>query len=106
MNIVAIAIMTIGVLAAVYASYYNPEYRTTASILSSIVNGMATILLFIFIDPYLSVLTDDVVIGKCSEASFRRNIVYMTIARCLGTILAQLLFMPSARLIAWTASII
>ena len=31
MNTIAVAILTIGVLSAVYASYYNPEYRSTAS---------------------------------------------------------------------------
>jgi hypothetical protein len=31
LNIFAVAILTIGVLSAVYASYLNPDYRTTAS---------------------------------------------------------------------------
>lgn len=103
LNIVAVAILTIGVLSAVYASYLNPDYRTTASNLSSFINGFATILMFTFIDPHLSAMTDDVTLGKCSEATFRKYIVYMTIARLLGTILAQLLFLPGARLLAWIA---
>lgn len=104
LNIVAVAILTIGVLSAVYASYLNPDYRTTASNLSAFVNGFATILMFVFIDPHLSTLTDDVAMGNCSETTFRKYIVYMTIARLLGTILAQLLFLPSAQLLAWTAT--
>lgn len=104
LNIFAVAILTIGVLSAVYASYLNPDYRTTASNLSAFVNGFATILMFVFIDPYLSTMTDDVTQGKCSETTFRKYIVYMTIARFLGTILAQLLFLPSAKLLAWTAT--
>jgi hypothetical protein len=51
-------------------------------------------------------MTDDVTLGKCSEATFRKYIVYMTIARLLGTILAQLIFIPSAELLAWVATII
>lgn len=104
LNVVAVAILTIGVLSAVYASYLNPDYRTTASNLSAFINGFATILMFAFIDPHLSAMTDDVTLGKCSEATFRKYIVYMTIARFAGTVLAQLLFLPSAQLLAWTAT--
>jgi len=104
LNILAVSILTIGVLSAVYASYLNPVYRTTASNLSAFINGFATILMFAFIDPNLSAMTDDVTLGKCSEATFRKYIVYMTIARLLGTVLAQLLFLPSAHLLAWTAT--
>lgn len=106
MNIIAVAIITVGVLSALYAGYLNPEFRTTASNLSAIINGIATILMFIFIDPFLSVMTDDVVLGKTKESLFRKYIVYMVIARVLGTILAQFLFLPSSRLIAWIAGIL
>jgi Alternate to MurJ len=106
LNIMAVAILTIGVLSAVYASYLNPEYRTTASNLSAFVNGFATILMFAFIDPHLSAMTDDVTLGKCSEVTFRKYIVYMTIARLVGTILAQFIFIPSAEFLAWLAKII
>jgi hypothetical protein len=68
MNIVAVAIITVGVLSALYAGYLNPEFRTTASNLSAIVNGVATILMFIFIDPFLSVMTVDVIQGKTKES--------------------------------------
>ena len=106
LNVIAVSIVTIGVLSAVYASYFNPEYRTTASNLSSFINGFATILLFVFIDPHLSAMTDDVTLGKVSEVTFRKYIVYMTIARVIGTVLAQVLFIPSAKLLAWVATII
>ena len=106
LNTVAVAILTIGVLSAVYAAYINPEYRTTASNLSAFINGFATILMFAFIDPHLSAMTDDVTLGACSEVTFRRYIIYMTIARLAGTLLAQILFLPGARLLAWIATII
>ena len=106
LNILAVAILTIGVLSAVYASYLNPDYRSTASNLSAFVNGFATILMFVFIDPHLSSMTDDVTLGKCSEATFRKYIVYMTIARFLGTLLAQILFLPAAKFLSWTATVI
>ena len=105
-NVLAVAITTIGVLSAVYASYLNPDYRTTASNLSAFINGFATILMFVIIDPHLSAMTDDVMLGKCSETTFRKYIVYMTIARLLGTIVAQLIFTPAAQFLAWLATII
>jgi hypothetical protein len=62
--------------------------------------------MFIFIDPFLSIMTDDVVLGKTKESLFRKYIVYMVFARVFGTVLAQFIFIPSARIIAWIAEII
>jgi hypothetical protein len=62
--------------------------------------------MFIFIDPYLSIMTDEVVLGKCKESLFRKYIVYMVIARIIGTLVAQLIFLPSARLIAGFSGIL
>jgi hypothetical protein len=106
MNVVAVAIITVGVLSSLYAGYLNPELRTTSSTLSSVVNGFATILMFVFIDPYLSIMTDEVVFGKCKESIFRKNIVYMVIARIFGTLIAQIIFVPSAVLIAHLSEIL
>jgi hypothetical protein len=106
MNVFAVAILTIGVLSAIYAGYLNPEFRTTASSLSAIINGVATVLMFVFIDPFLSSMTDDVVLGKCTEATFRRYIVYMVIARVIGTFLAQIFLLPSAHFIVFVARLI
>ena len=106
MNIIAVAIITIGVLSSLYAGYFNPEFRTTASSLSAIINGVSTILMFVFIDPFLSVMTDDVVLGKTSESRFRRYIVYMVFARVIGTLIAQVVLIPAARLIAVVAGMI
>ncbi|MGC3946486.1 MAG: lipid II flippase Amj family protein [Chryseolinea sp.] len=103
LNIAAVAILTIGVLSAVYASYLNPDYRTTASNLSAFINGFATILMFAFIDPHLSAMTDDVMLGKYSEGTFRKYIVYMIVARFIGTIIAQVIFLPGASALEWLA---
>ncbi|WP_027078040.1 lipid II flippase Amj family protein [Maribacter antarcticus] len=105
-NILAVAILSVGVLSSLYAGFITPELRTTASSLSAIVNGFATILMFVIIDPYLSILTDEVVEGKFAESEFRRTIRYMVFARVIGTILAQLLLVPFAHFIALVAEII
>ena len=103
-NCLAQALLTVGVLASLYAGYLNPEFRVTASQLSAVVNGFATILLFALIDPQLSVMTDDVVEGRVSEPLFRRTIVWISFSRLAGTLLAQAVFVPSAVAIAWVAN--
>src|SRR3546814_9619536 len=67
----------------------------TASQLSAVVNGFATILLFALIDPPLSVMTDDVVEGHIEESLFRRTIVWISVSRLAGTLLAQMFFLSS-----------
>jgi hypothetical protein len=103
-NCLAQALLTVGVVASLYAGYLNPEFRVTASQLSAVVNGFATILLFALIDPQLSVMTDDAVEGRVSEALFRRTIVWISLSRLAGTLLAQALFLPAAQLVALVAN--
>ncbi|MFM5955258.1 MAG: lipid II flippase Amj family protein [Novosphingobium sp.] len=103
-NCLAQALITVGVVASLYAGYLNPEFRVTASQLSAVINGFATILLFALIDPQLSVMTDDAVEGRVSEALFRRTIVWISISRLIGTLLAQVLLLPAAQLISWIAN--
>jgi Alternate to MurJ len=103
-NLLAQALLTVGVLASLYAGYLNPEFRVTASQLSAVINGFATILLFALIDPQLSVMTDDVVEGKLDAGEFRRAIVWISFSRLAGTLAAQALFLPAALAIAWLAN--
>lgn len=102
-NCLAQSLLAVGVVASLYAGYLAPEFRVTASQLSALINGFATILLFAFIDPQLSVMTDDAVEGKVDEAEFRRAITFISLSRLAGTILAQALLLPAAMLIAWVA---
>jgi hypothetical protein len=103
-NVLAQALITVGVLASLYAGYLNPEFRVTASQLSAVVNGFATILLFALIDPQLSVMTDDVVEGRMSATQFRAVIVWVSFSRLAGTLAAQAFFLPAASAIAWIAN--
>lgn len=103
-NALAQALLTVGVVASLYAGYLEPDFRVTASQLSAVINGFATILLFALIDPQLSVMTDDVVEGRIDEALFRRTIVWISFSRLAGTLIAQAFFVPAAQLIAWIAA--
>nr|WP_305036292.1 lipid II flippase Amj family protein [Lysinibacillus sp. SGAir0095] len=95
------AIYTIGVLSALYAALIAPERATTAIMASGLINGIATILLFVFIDPKISILTDDVISRKGSYLTLKSVSIMMVASRLLGTLLAQVLFIPGAEYIAW-----
>ncbi|PSJ43631.1 lipid II flippase Amj family protein [Allosphingosinicella deserti] len=103
MNVAAQALLTVGIYATFYAGYLEPDFRVTASSLSAVVNGVATLLLFVFIDPQLSVMTDDVVDGRVSEPAFRRAVVALSISRVAGTLVAQALLVPAAYLVVFVA---
>lgn len=106
LNFAATALWTVGVLSSIYAGIITPELRVTAASLSSLVNGAATILMFVMIDPYLSAMTDDAGAGRIPEGRLRRFIFWMILSRLAGTIAAQVLLFPGAMLIAWTARMI
>lgn len=105
-NIIAVAVLVVGSLAPIYAGILEPSLRATCLSLSGIINGLATILLFIFIDPFLSMMTDDVIEGKCSEGSFRRCVVGMVGTKIIGTILAIPLLVPAAKVIVLVAQVL
>ncbi|MFN2746690.1 MULTISPECIES: lipid II flippase Amj family protein [Bacillus] len=101
LNMVITAIYTIGVLAALYAGVLVPERHTTAVMASGLVNGIATMLLALFVDPKVSVLADDVAKGKRSYVYLKWASVTMAVSRVTGTVLAQILFIPASYYIAW-----
>ncbi|MBW9144777.1 lipid II flippase Amj family protein [Clostridium sp. CM027] len=105
-NTIAFSILTVGVLASLYAGCLNPELRSTCSTLSGVITGMAAILMVIFVDPYISILTDDVLKGECSQLQFDRCIIFIVGGLIVGTILAQLLLVPAAHIISFIAKAI
>lgn len=100
-NMLITAIYTIGVLAALYAAVLVPERATTAIMASGLINGLATILLIVFVDPKISVLADDVINQRGSYMNLKSAALMMITSRLFGTILAQLFFIPAAKYIAW-----
>lgn len=106
MNVITSSIATVGVLSSLYAGCLYPEFRTTCSTLSSAINGFATILMFLFIDPFISMMTDDVIRGECSELDFSRCVIFIVCGLIVGTVIAQLLLVPAAEAIAIIARII
>lgn len=105
-NLIAVALLTVGSLAPIYAGNVAPDLRATCVTLSSIINGIATILMAIFIDPQLSIMTDDVVEGKCTEEDFRAVVIGMVGSKTLGTFASLLLIIPASYLIVFIAKVI
>lgn len=105
-NMVVIALWACGVLSAIYAGFLNPELRATASHLASIVHGVGTILLFAIVDPYVSAMTDDAARGKLDETCFQNAVAWLVASRFVGTLLAQLVLVPSAHVIASVANLL
>lgn len=103
MNALASALLTVGVLATLYAGYLNPSLRSTAASMSGLVNGVSLLLLIILIDPDIALLSDEVVAGRFSVGYFRRYIIWTLVARIVGTLAAQALLMPMAYMIIWLA---
>ncbi|MBN3851468.1 DUF2837 family protein [Paraburkholderia sp. Ac-20342] len=106
LNVLAMAIWTVGVFASLYAGYLKPDLRVTCANLSSVINGFATVVLAVVIDPQVSVMTDDVIEGRLSENHFRRAITTLAGARVLGTLCAQVALVPAAFVIVRVAELI
>ena len=99
MNFAVTALWSVGVLSAIYAGSLDPDFRVTSSSLSAVINGVATIMMLILIDPYLAGLTDDVVEGEVSQSYYRQVLVWLVLSRLAGTVFAQILLVPGAHLI-------
>lgn len=103
MNGCVTAIYTVGVLAALYASSLPGNFRTGASQASGLINGLATILLTVLIDPHVALLTDRVLRRDARLSSLNRVFGALMISRFCGTLLAQFLLIPAAY---WIKSVI
>jgi hypothetical protein len=101
MNSMVTAIYTVGVLAALYASFLPGPYSIGASQSSGLINGIATILLTLLIDPQVALLTDKVLRKEAKLSSINRVFGSLMFSRLCGTLLAQLILLPAAYWIQW-----
>lgn len=99
-NVFVIGIWTTGVLSALYAGATMPNYRSTASLLSGIVNGIAVVLSAFLIDPVTAVITDQALQGIRDEKEMVQWSFWLILSRLLGTVVAQALFLPAVKLVA------
>ncbi|MFX0561107.1 lipid II flippase Amj family protein [Tepidibacillus infernus] len=101
LQIAITAIYTVGVLAAMFASLLVPEHATRAVMSSGIINGIATILYTVFVDPQVALLTDEVIHDKKSYLNISNMVGVLIMGKIVGTLIGQLIFIPSAKIIAY-----
>lgn len=106
LNIITVAIITAGTFAPIYAGSIEHELRATCIALAPIISGIAAIIMTVFIDPQLSIMTDDVVDGNCTPQEFRNCVIGMVGSKTIGTFLAVFLLVPAAYVIILFARII
>lgn len=100
-NVFMTAIWTIGVLAAIYVSAEIPTYVRTATLLSGLINGIATVMFTLLVDPTAAIITDQAVAGIRKEEEVTRMVFYLIIGTVIGTILAQFFFLPATAYIKY-----
>lgn len=105
-NTILVGIYTTGVLSTIYSGALIPQYRLTADNLSGVINGIATLLLVIVVDPIISLITDQAVHGERNPDDVKIMVWYLVAGKIGGTILAQLFFLPASAIIASTALLI
>ena len=93
-------------LAALYAAHLFPELSSTAGQSSGIINGVATILLTIFIDPQLGLITDKALSSEEYRTKLGKIYVVLMTTRFLGTMAAQLVLVPAAYMIGYSVKLI
>lgn len=106
LNIIVTGVYTTGVLSAIYAGALFPGFRSTATLLSAVVNGVATILAATVVEPTAAAITDQAIRGDRGEEDVKQMVLYLTLTRIVGTVFAQLIFLPSAYLVKYVASLL
>ncbi|MFY0546304.1 lipid II flippase Amj family protein [Brevibacillus sp. H7] len=101
LNCIVTAIYTVSILSTLYASLISPDFKATILMSSGLINGFATIILTILVDPQVALLTDRAMNGQTEPDTLREIYIWLMISRFLGTLLAQLLFIPAAYWVAW-----
>jgi hypothetical protein len=100
-NALITGVYTIGVLAANYSATLVPsEHSLSAAASSGMINGLASILLTLFVDPKSAIITDQALKGSRPYTDVKALVILLIGTKLIGTLLGQLLFLPAAKIIA------
>ena len=100
-NALITGIYAIGVLSAYYATIYAPGKRLAIAASSGMINGIASILLTIIVDPKAAIITDEAFRGKREYGDVKALVIMLIGTKLIGTLIGQLLLIPSARFIVY-----
>jgi hypothetical protein len=101
-NVIVLAVHSVGTMAAIHAGAQLHDNRAAASaatLLSSVVNGVATIMLGLVVDPTLARITDQCKNEKRPSLHIKVAAVFLLSGMLVGTILSQVVFTPASWLI-------
>lgn len=87
-NVFVTCFYSIGVISTVLAASWDHSVAGTTMTLSGIVNGIATILLFIIVDPPAAVVIDQSISGRRPVEHAKTMNVYLIATRLTGCLLA------------------
>lgn len=93
------AIYAVGLLSAYYAAYLYPSHRMSVAGFSGVVNGFATIMMTLVLEPKIAVTTDKVLKGETDYSRLKGIVLALVFSKLGGVLLAQVLFIPAAILI-------
>ncbi|MGM9999601.1 MAG: lipid II flippase family protein [Candidatus Bruticola sp.] len=106
-NVFVVGVHVIGILAAIQAgAELTGHLARTATLLSSVINGAATILCSVIVDPTAAKITDEAVHGQRSLHEVEAMAMFLCWGSILGTVLSQILFTPSVQIIILGAKIL
>ncbi|MDR3601313.1 MAG: lipid II flippase Amj family protein [Desulfosporosinus sp.] len=101
LNSLVTGIYTIGVMSAYYAALLvNVQHRLAVSASAGIINSAANIIFMLFVDPKSSIITDQALKGNRPYEDVKALVVMLMSAKLIGTVMGQLLLIPTAQLIA------
>jgi hypothetical protein len=87
-NVFVTCFYSIGVMSTVLAASVDHSVAATAILLSGIVNGIATMTLFLIVDPPGAVVVENCISGKRPVSHAKTMNVTLVLTRLLGTLLA------------------
>lgn len=100
-NILVDGLWTTSVLSALFAGVLTPEYRSTAMLMSGVLNLMAVFLETFLVDPVTAMITDQTLTGARQEREIHHLTFWLVLSRLLGTFFAQALFLPAAYFVSF-----
>jgi hypothetical protein len=96
-NVFVTCFYSIGVMSTVLAASLDHTVAATAMTLSGIVNGIATLTLFMIVDPPGAVVVENCISGKRPVGHAKTMNVTLVLTRLMGTLLALVLLPPMSQ---------
>ncbi|MGE5556974.1 MAG: lipid II flippase family protein [Bacillota bacterium] len=99
-HMIVTAVFTASSLAAVYAGFLRPAYRTTVLAMAPFITGIAGVILVVMVEPVIAAITDEAMRGARPYRDVKAMVMYLVFGRLAGVCAAHLLVFPMARFLA------